>query len=380
MLYLRFPADRMADSDIEFEDDLPDWSDDDDKPKCASAAKERRTEPPLLLTSSDDLLEAVASQLTKEPVAETTVLTRQQNVFLSNLSHLFSVLIPLVRLPSSAPLPDCEALADLCVSALWVQAVRCALPTSVRVHMEANMQQQQFDLQPSHFQRILCHLLGVGAADIPPPPQVPTWPPHHRQQQEAALVQWLSNYPQLVEHPRLRAWPEGGADALEAAVMRPKAACRNRRRHGHHGCARTPHMAPCGDLPIVAARAAVAPRSATDDGNACRVHQARASLVCRARRTPRYAACPHTERASPLAPLTRAAGKGSKCGQVLRGAVCSQPERHRQAHHLLGAGGAPAAVDSSPPRRRAEQCPVMHWSKVASIADEDHDRGSQRAS
>ena len=159
-----------------------------------------------------------------------------------------------------------------------------------------------------------------------------------------------------------------------------KAACRNRRRHGHHGCARTPHMAPCGDLPIVAARAAVAPRSATDDGNACRVHQARASLVCRARRTPRYAACPHTERASPLAPLTRAAGKGSKCGQVLRGAVCSQPERHRQAHHLLGAGGAPAAVDSSPPRRRAEQCPVMHWSKVASIADEDHDRGSQRAS
>lgn len=217
---VRFPVDRMADSDIEFEDDLPDWSDDDDKPKCASAAKERRTEPPLLLTSSDDLLQAVASQLAEEPVAATTVGTRQQNVFLSNLSHLFSVLIPLVRLPSSAPLPDCEALADLCVSALWVQAVRCALPTSVRVHMEANMQQQQFDLQPSHFQRILCHLLGVGAADIPPPPQVPIWPPHHRQQQEAALVQWLSNYPQLVEHPRLRAWPEGGADALEAAVMR----------------------------------------------------------------------------------------------------------------------------------------------------------------
>jgi hypothetical protein len=49
----------MADSDFEFEDDLPDWSDDDDKPKCASAAKERRTEPPLLLTSDDDLLEAV---------------------------------------------------------------------------------------------------------------------------------------------------------------------------------------------------------------------------------------------------------------------------------------------------------------------------------
>ena len=42
----------MADSDFEFEDDLPDWSDDDDKPKCASAAKERRTEPPLLLTLS----------------------------------------------------------------------------------------------------------------------------------------------------------------------------------------------------------------------------------------------------------------------------------------------------------------------------------------
>ena len=171
LCYLRFPADRMADSDIEFEDDLPDWSDDDDKPKCASAAKERRTEPPLLLTSSDDLLEAVASQLAEEPVAATTVGTRQQNVFLSNLSHLFSVLIPLVRLPSSAPLPDCEALADLCLSALWVQAVRCALPTSV--DMEAYLQQQQFDLQPSHFQRILCHLLGVGAADIPPPPEVP---------------------------------------------------------------------------------------------------------------------------------------------------------------------------------------------------------------
>lgn len=149
----------------------------------------------------------------------------------------------------------------------------CALPTSVLVvlcaDMEADMQQQQFDLQPSHFQRILCHLLGVGAADIPPPPQVPTWPPHHRQQQEAALVQWLSNYPQLVEHPRLRAWPEGGADALEAAVMR--------RLHAATDDAtaimpRTPHMAPCGDLPIVAARAAFAPRSATDDGNACRVH------------------------------------------------------------------------------------------------------------
>lgn len=100
----------------------------------------------------------------------------------------------------------------------------CALPTSVLVvlcaDMEADVQQQQFDLQPSHFQRILCHLLGVGAADIPPPPEVPIWPPHHRQQQEAALAQWLSIYPQLVEHPRLRAWPEGGADALEAAVMR----------------------------------------------------------------------------------------------------------------------------------------------------------------
>jgi len=214
----------MADSDFEFEDDLPDWSDDDDKPKCASAAKERRTEPPLLLTSSDDLLEAVASQLAEEPVAATTALTRQKNVFLSNLGRMFSVLMPLVRLPSSAPLPDCEALADLCMSALWVQAVRCALPTSVLVvlcaDMEADMQQQQFDLQPSHFQRILCHLLGVGAADIPPPPEVPIGPPHHRQQQEAALAQWQSNYPQLVEHPRLRAWPEGGADALEAAVMR----------------------------------------------------------------------------------------------------------------------------------------------------------------
>ena len=106
MLYLRFPADRMADSDIEFEDDLPDWSDDDDKPKCASAAKERRTEPPLLLTSSDDLLEAVASQLAEEPVAATTALTRQKNVFLSNLGRMFSVIMPLVRLPSSAPLPE----------------------------------------------------------------------------------------------------------------------------------------------------------------------------------------------------------------------------------------------------------------------------------
>ena len=118
----------MADSDFEFEDDLPDWSDDDDKPKCASAAKERRTEPPLLLTSSDDLLEAVASQLAEEPVAATTALTRQKNVFLSNLGRMFSVIMPLVRLPSSAPLPDCEALADLCVSALWVQAVRCRPP------------------------------------------------------------------------------------------------------------------------------------------------------------------------------------------------------------------------------------------------------------
>ena len=276
---------------------------------------------------------------------------------------------------------NCEALADLCVSALWVQAVRCRPPC---LWYYARIWKPTCNSSSLTYSRATFSAYYATSWAWAPPTsrrhQRYPWPPHHRQQQEAALAQWLSDYPQLVEHPRLRAWPEGGADALEAAVMRPKAACRNRRRHGHHGCARTPHMAPCGDLPIVAARAAVAPRSATDDGNACRVHQARASLVCRARRTPRYAACPHTERASPLAPLTRAAGKGSKCGQVLRGAVCSQPERHRQAHHLLGAGGAPAAVDSSPPRRRAEQCPVMHWSKVASIADEDHDRGSQRAS
>jgi len=200
-----------CDSELEYEeDDLPDFEDDDEAERPPPARSSYK--PPPLLTSSDDLLEAVAASLAD---AEAAAVPNEPVLSCYwSLLRLFQLEIARddLRLPATSDLPECEALADMVVSSLWVSAARQGLDVSrdsACRAWQANLTVGQLKSalsgpteQPDNsFRRVLIRLLLECHPD-----ELPELPASQ-------------THPVLADHPSLAMWEAvGGIRALEAAV------------------------------------------------------------------------------------------------------------------------------------------------------------------